>query len=179
MNINGVTCGDCDGTRAVPDILGDLEACPSCVLESPDGSSWVVLEDPSPFSTGLRELDRATGGGGRVGDLWAVSGAVGVGKTALGLGLARAAALRAGLPVVWLSTQHQPPELNSRFLVAEARLTHEQLEADNLTDAEEDRLARARDLIRDSDCTFSLADPTSIVRAATGLAERGDVDCSR
>lgn len=42
-------CIDCSGSRAVPDIFGDLVACPACVVESADGTSWVVLEpEPEP-----------------------------------------------------------------------------------------------------------------------------------
>ena len=38
-------CDDCGGTRSVPDIFGDPGPCPSCVIVSEDGRSWVVLED--------------------------------------------------------------------------------------------------------------------------------------
>lgn len=36
------TCSDCGGSRAVPDIFGDLEACPCCVIDA--GTTFVVWE---------------------------------------------------------------------------------------------------------------------------------------
>lgn len=36
-------CEDCNGSRAVPDLFGDYEACPSCVIDG--GDTWVVCED--------------------------------------------------------------------------------------------------------------------------------------
>lgn len=40
------TCHDCSGSRAVPDVFGDLTACPSCVIEA--GDTWVVYEEAVP-----------------------------------------------------------------------------------------------------------------------------------
>lgn len=40
-----VTCDDCNGSRSVPDIFGDLEACPTCVVDA--GETWVVYESES------------------------------------------------------------------------------------------------------------------------------------
>ena len=37
-------CEDCNGTRATPTIFGDLGPCLSCVIESDDGATWVVVE---------------------------------------------------------------------------------------------------------------------------------------
>ncbi len=42
-------CEDFKGTRGTPTIFGDLGPCPSCVVETGDGLTWVVMEpDPSP-----------------------------------------------------------------------------------------------------------------------------------
>ncbi len=42
-------CEDFKGTRGTPTIFGDLCPCPSCVMESADGLTWVVMEpDPTP-----------------------------------------------------------------------------------------------------------------------------------
>ena len=37
-------CDDCKGTRSTPDIFGDLGPCPSCVIESDEGTTWAVIE---------------------------------------------------------------------------------------------------------------------------------------
>lgn len=37
-----MTCDDCNGSRAVPDIFGDYEACPACVIDP--GDTFVVFE---------------------------------------------------------------------------------------------------------------------------------------
>lgn len=43
-------CEDCNGSRAVPDIFGDLVACPSCVVEASDGACWVVWEPEQGYT---------------------------------------------------------------------------------------------------------------------------------
>lgn len=35
-------CDDCFGSRAVPDVFGDYQACPSCVIDA--GNTFVVYE---------------------------------------------------------------------------------------------------------------------------------------
>lgn len=37
-------CDDCNGSRSTPDIFGDPGPCSSCVIESDDGETWVVIE---------------------------------------------------------------------------------------------------------------------------------------
>lgn len=37
------TCEDCNGTRSVPDVVGDPGPCPSCVIDA--GDTFVVFED--------------------------------------------------------------------------------------------------------------------------------------
>ncbi len=42
-------CENCKGTRGTPTIFGDLGPCPSCVVETADALTWVVMEpDPIP-----------------------------------------------------------------------------------------------------------------------------------
>lgn len=43
MLLDMTTCLDCSGSRAVPDIFGDLVACPMCVIDA--GSTFVAYEE--------------------------------------------------------------------------------------------------------------------------------------
>ena len=89
-------------------------------------------------STGLADLDRATGGGSP-GHLWVVGGSAGVGTTIFAIGLARSAALLAQAPVQWLSTREEPETLAALVLSAEARLTVQRLSAADLSGDERAR----------------------------------------
>jgi hypothetical protein len=40
--IGAMTCEECSGSRAIPDIFGDYGPCPSCVIDA--GETFVVLE---------------------------------------------------------------------------------------------------------------------------------------
>ena len=119
--------------------------------------------------TGLDALDRATGGG-TAGDLWLLGGPAGVGKTLLAIGLARASALRAHVPVRWLSTREEPESLRASVLSAEARMTVERLRAQDLSDDEQARMATVKSKIAHSQMTYIRVPAGRLLSAARGSA---------
>lgn len=49
VSINVVTCPECHGSRAVPDLFGDLEAFTTCVIDA--GATFVVFEEDQAGAT--------------------------------------------------------------------------------------------------------------------------------
>lgn len=133
------------------------------------------LPQPRAFRsllTGLAALDHVTGGG-IPGDLWVVSGPAGVGKTILTLGMARAVALRAQAPVLWLSSNEEPETLAALVVSAEARLTVQALHADDLSSDEQARLAAAQGKIDRARMTFTQVPAGRLLSAARGSTPEG------
>jgi len=154
--------------RAVPVLM------PSCVValfdtgeEVPPAVSPALVEDQPPLPTGLHPLDRATGGGSP-GNLWVVGGPDAVGKTLFTLGLARAAALRAHVPVRWIATNEEPEMLAARVLSAEARITVERPRGASLSSDEQARMATVESKIDQAKMTFSRVPAGRLVSAVRG-----------
>ncbi|MFM0292805.1 MULTISPECIES: replicative DNA helicase [Paraburkholderia] len=78
------------------------------------------------LSTGLRALDAKLGGGMRPGQLIIVAGRPGMGKTAIALGLAEAAA-EGGAPTMFFSQEMEGEELCSRALARASGLSLEKV----------------------------------------------------
>lgn len=72
--------------------------------------------------TGFSDLDELTGGL-QPGQLVVIAARPGVGKSTLALDVARAAAIRHSLPVLFASLEMSRPELDDRLLSAEARVS--------------------------------------------------------
>lgn len=122
----------------------------------------------SAYPTGLADLDRATGGG-EPGDLWVIGGPRGVGKSLLALSLARAVAIRADVPVTWVSTRNQPQELADAVLAAEAGFLAHRSRAGTLTDEQQERHAQVLITVQQAPITFEAA---SRIRLLATAAER-------
>ncbi|MDX2192450.1 MAG: DnaB-like helicase C-terminal domain-containing protein [Gemmatimonadales bacterium] len=84
--------------------------------------------------TGFPSVDRALGGGLRRGDLVALGGDVGSGKSALALAMAIRAA-RAGHAVLYLSGEMGPDRVRERGLAREAKVAVDDLRAARMGDA--------------------------------------------
>ncbi|WP_179958374.1 DnaB-like helicase C-terminal domain-containing protein [Chitinimonas arctica] len=89
------------------------------------------------LTTGLKDLDDLLGGGLQRGQLVLVDGPSGIGKTALGLGIATANAHK-GVPAAFHSLDKQPEHLGARLLATVGgadlrRLRSGQLSDDDVT----------------------------------------------
>jgi replicative DNA helicase len=103
---------------------------------------------PDTLPTGFPSLDRVLGGGVRRGDLLALGGAVGSGKSALALGIAiRAAA--AGIPTLYVSGEMSPERLLERTLAIEGRASIDELRQAQLDDAARAAVGAAALRLRD------------------------------
>jgi replicative DNA helicase len=86
------------------------------------------------LTTGFASLDRVLGGGLRRGDLAVLAGAVGSGKSALGLSMAiRAAA--AQVPTMYYSGEMTPDRVLERALALEGRASIDELRQGRLSEA--------------------------------------------
>lgn len=172
-----------EALAAVDDAAGSAEAVP---LSSALHDMIAAMHDrweagrPSSLPSGLGELDGITGGL-RKGELITLAARPGVGKTSIGLGVARAAA-EAGHPALFASVEMGRVELAERLVASrlsiDARLLHEH---------DQDRLPRGlwgdvldarRDLAR---LPLHLDDvpsqtPAHVARQARRLKRQGGLD---
>lgn len=94
------------------------------------------------IGTGLTELDEVTAGW-QQGKLVIIAARPGGGKTALGLSVAKHAALRLGVPTVLFSLEMGTEELTMRMLADEALVNSRRLERGRVRDDEWRRIAQA------------------------------------
>jgi replicative DNA helicase len=97
-------------------------------------------------STGFMDLDQLTGGL-RAGQLIVVAGRPGMGKSVLGVDIARAAALRDRKPVAFFSLEMSEQEIVTRILAAEARVPLQAFNSGNLLDGHWRRLEEKQQLL--------------------------------
>lgn len=95
----------------------------------------------SGVPTGFADLDALTNGL-HSGQLIIVAARPAVGKSTLGLDLARSAAVRHGLATVIFSLEMSRSEITMRLLSAEARVSLQSMRTGRLTDEDWERLAR-------------------------------------
>lgn len=137
-------------TRNSADAAGDLfdDAVQQMeqLAENPEGS---VPGIPSGFSI----LDELTGGWMR-GQVIVLAARPSVGKTALGMDFARAAAYRAGKSVLFFSLEMSKPELMQRLIAAEGRIPLGSLKTGRLTDEERMNLLSVQDTIKNGNLYF-------------------------
>lgn len=93
------------------------------------------------ISTGFADLDSLTSGL-QPGQLVVVAGRPGMGKSTLGLDVARACAIRDGRPAAFVSLEMSVDELNMRMLSAEGRVGLHRIRSGGLDDADWTQLAR-------------------------------------
>lgn len=124
-------------TRRVGDIIDDA-------LERA-----VTPQDTSDrVPTGFVDLDSVTGGGLRPGRLVVVAARPGVGKTVFGVGLARAAAIHNGLPVLFNTLEMGEEEISDLLLASEGTVPHHHITSGTCEGAEVEKLARAHAKIK-------------------------------
>jgi replicative DNA helicase len=121
-----------DKTKLVSEIIG---AALERAVTKPSN------EDRVP--TGFVDLDVMFSGGFAPGQMVVVAARPGIGKTTLGLGLARAAAIKNGLPVLVESLEMGEEELTNSILSAEARIGLHHIKQGTTDDAGVVRGARA------------------------------------
>lgn len=119
--------------------------------------------------SGIRVLDELTSGW-QGGELVVVAARPSVGKTALSLTFARAAA-EANHGVFYASLEQSAPELAERLLVAESGIEADHLRRGILVDGATDRLLAARDVISPLSIVFDPA-PRQSLRRVTANARR-------
>jgi replicative DNA helicase len=94
--------------------------------------------------TGLTDLDGATGGWAP-GQLITIGARPGVGKTTVGLGFARAAAIRYGLPTLFASLEMSEEEIGQSIVAAEATVPLHHIKQGTATAADQQKMAAARE----------------------------------
>ena len=109
-------------------------------LNSPDKERYQGLP------TGIRELDATITGLNRS-DLIVLAARPGVGKTSLGLNIARHVAVTRGRKVAFFSLEMGREQLASRLLASEALVEGTKLRAGNLSNDEWARLVEASDIL--------------------------------
>lgn len=97
---------------------------------------------PRGLMTGFSDLD-ALSGGLRPGQVIVVAGRPGMGKTALGLDIARHAAIRHGLTTAYFSMEMTTQELFDRVLSAQSRIPYQLIRDGKLDDDDWVRAANA------------------------------------
>ena len=116
-------------------------------LNSPDKERYQGLP------TGIRELDATITGLNRS-DLIVLAARPGVGKTSLGLNIARHVAVTRGRKVAFFSLEMGREQLASRLLASEALVEGTKLRSGDLTDGEWSRLVEAGDILRRANLYF-------------------------
>ncbi|MFF9593830.1 replicative DNA helicase [Streptomyces sp. NPDC014646] len=94
------------------------------------------------LATGFTDLDALTSGL-QCGQMIVVAGRPGMGKSTFAMDLARACAIKQGVPAAFLSLEMGVDELNMRLLSAEARVALHHLRSGQVTDEDWTRVARA------------------------------------
>ncbi|MEU7032687.1 DnaB-like helicase C-terminal domain-containing protein [Streptomyces sp. NPDC046237] len=93
--------------------------------------------------TGLADLDALTGGGFSPGRLIIIGARPGVGKTTVGQGFARAAAITNKIPTLFTSLEMGEDEILEGILAAECRVPLNHINTGTTSDADAFRLAKA------------------------------------
>ena len=100
--------------------------------------------------TGFIDLDALLSGGFKPGQLVVVAARPAIGKSTLGLGFARAAAIRNGIPTLFESLEMGEAELGDNILSAEARVPLHHIKQGVVDDAGVQREARAMPRINEA-----------------------------
>lgn len=106
-------------------VRGSATTAPTLIARTVDAAIERAVTPPSReerIPTGLTDLDTLMGGGFAPGRLIIVGARPGVGKTTLGQGLARAAAIANGIPTLFNTLEMSNDEITNGVLSAEARV---------------------------------------------------------
>ena len=125
--------------------------------------------------TGIKELDNTITGLNRS-DLIVLAARPGVGKTSLGLNIARHVAVTAGRRVAFFSLEMGREQLASRLLASEALVEGTKLRSGDLTEAEWARLIEAGDILRRADLYFDDSPGMTVLEMQGKLRRLDHVD---
>ena len=125
--------------------------------------------------TGIRELDGTITGLNRS-DLIVLAARPGVGKTSLGLNIARHVAVTAKRRVAFFSLEMGREQLASRLLASEALVEGTKLRSGDLTEAEWARLIEAGDILRRADLYFDDSPGLTVLEMKGKLRRLDHVD---
>ena len=125
--------------------------------------------------TGIRELDSTITGLNRS-DLIVLAARPGVGKTSLGLNIARHVAVTAKRRVAFFSLEMGREQLASRLLASEALVEGTKLRSGDLTEAEWARLIEAGDILRRADLYFDDSPGLTVLEMKGKLRRLDHVD---
>lgn len=153
ISIRGRSAGFDPATdiSAVQDALDDISrnresSTPKLVREIIGGALKRSVTPPTKedrIPTGFLDLDSLFSGGFKAGQLIVVAARPGMGKSTLGLGFARAAAIHNDIPTLFESLEMGEEELSDNILSAEARVALHHIKGGNATDDDVARSARA------------------------------------
>ncbi len=110
---------------------------------------------PDALPTGFGDLDETLGGGLRRGQLTVVAGLPGVGPSVLALGLARAAALRHGLPTLFMAPDSSQREILCRVVAAEAAVPVSHVRAGRVAAGDTEKLRRFQSRVHEAPLILS------------------------
>jgi replicative DNA helicase len=130
------------------------------------------------LATGFSDLDRLTGGL-RAGQFIVVAGRPGMGKSVLGVDIARNVALREKKPVAFFSLEMSEQELVTRILAAEARVPLHVFNSGHLGDVEWSKLEVAQTRLEEAPLHIDESSGltmTEIRSRARRLAQRRGLD---
>ena len=125
--------------------------------------------------TGIKELDNTITGLNRS-DLIVLAARPGVGKTSLGLNIARHVAVTRGRKVAFFSLEMGREQLASRLLASEALVEGTKLRSGDLTEAEWARLIEAGDILRRADLYFDDSPGLTVLEMKGKLRRLDHVD---
>ncbi|MEU3990166.1 DnaB-like helicase C-terminal domain-containing protein [Streptomyces platensis] len=131
-------------------IRGEAGNLPTLVGELVDDALERAVTPPSTedrIPTGLMDLDALTGGGFAPGRLIIVGARPGTGKTTIGNGFARAAAIGNSLPTLFSSLEMGRDEIMNGILSAEARVPLHQIIHGKVDDVGARKLVKERERI--------------------------------
>ncbi|MGW7350905.1 replicative DNA helicase [Streptomyces sp. NPDC054784] len=112
--------------------------------------------------TGFVDLDDCTGGGFRPGRMIVVGARPGVGKTLFGVGVARAAAIRGGLPTLFHTLEMGREEISDLIVAAESTVPHHNITTGMAGPGDAQKMAAARERIASAPLLIDEATALSI-----------------
>lgn len=139
------------------------------LLNSPDRDKYKGLP------TGIRDLDTVITGLNRS-DLIILAARPGVGKTSLGLNIARHVSITAGKRVAFFSLEMGKEQLASRLLSCEALVEGSRLRTGDLSDGDWVKLVEAGDILSKANLYFDDNSGTTVPEMKAKLRRLGNVD---
>lgn len=153
---------------------GDTVTGTDAVVEFHD---WLYADQLPTIQTGIGAIDKRIGGGLSGGKLVVIGARPAVGKSAL-LSSIALNAINHGKRVLYVSLEMEPREIISRMMACMAHVSAAKMEAHELTEEEQLRLAETYGLFR-GDCLFisqKAVTPSLLRKAALKTKAKGGLD---